>query len=107
IAGPAVLHVATHGFYNQVGGSALAATPTTTFTQRAPAAAERGMSIEGAIVAPPPGWSNDDPTEALDRAGLALAGANVRPDGIVSAREIAGWNWWGPSSWCCPRARPG
>ncbi len=95
LAGPAVLHVATHGFYSRAGGSAPPATPTTTTARRSPAAAERGMSIEGALAAPPPGSPNEDPTEALDRAGLALAGANLRPDGIVSARELAGWNWWG------------
>src|SRR5262245_39713242 len=39
--------------------------------------------------------ANDDPADTLDRAGLTLAGANVRPDGIVSARELAGWDWWG------------
>jgi len=71
-----------------------AATPTTAVVQRS-LAAERGMSIEGDLAALPPGSPNDDPTEALDRAGLALAGANVRSDGIVSAREIAGWDLWG------------
>ncbi|HWO23498.1 MAG TPA: CHAT domain-containing tetratricopeptide repeat protein [Kofleriaceae bacterium] len=95
LAGPAVLHVATHGFFNRVGGLAPAATTTPAGTQRSPAAAERGMSIESALSAPPPGSANDDPTEALDQAGLALAGANVRPDGIVSARELAGMDWWG------------
>ncbi|HWO18644.1 MAG TPA: CHAT domain-containing tetratricopeptide repeat protein [Kofleriaceae bacterium] len=93
IAGPAVLHVATHGFYNRAAGKA-PATPTTV-AQRHFAAADRGMSIESAIATLPPGSANDDPTEALDHAGLALAGANVRPDGIVSARELAGMDWWG------------
>jgi len=93
--GPAVLHIATHGFYNRASGSALAATPTTTGVRRSPAALERGMSIEDDLVALPPGFTNDDPTEALDQAGLALAGANVRPDGIVTARELAGMDWWG------------
>lgn len=41
---------------------------------------------------PPPG---DDPADGLDRAGLALAGANLGPEGIVTAREIAGFDWWG------------
>ncbi len=94
VAGPAILHVATHGFYNRASGTPAAA-PATTVTHRPPAAAERGMSIESALDAPPPASPNEDPTEALDRAGLALAGANVRPDGIASAREIAGWDWWG------------
>jgi hypothetical protein len=50
------------------------------------------MSIEGAAPPPPP---SEDPTDALDHAGLALASANVGPDGIVSARELAGRDWWG------------
>jgi CHAT domain-containing protein len=37
----------------------------------------------------------DDLVDALDRSGLAMAGANLGPDGIVTAREIAGLDWWG------------
>jgi CHAT domain-containing protein len=59
IAGPAVLHIATSGFYAR---SAAATAPL-------------------------------EPDEALDRAGLALAGANAQSDGIVSARELAGFDW--------------
>jgi CHAT domain-containing protein len=43
----------------------------------------------------PPLPAAEDPADALDRAGLALARANAGPDGIVSAREIAGFDWWG------------
>ena len=82
VVGPAVLHVATHGFYARG-----ATTP-------APSAGPtRGMHLEGD--APPPPPPGEDPTDALDRAGLALAGANSRPDGIASARELAGYDWWG------------
>ncbi|HWO20054.1 MAG TPA: tetratricopeptide repeat protein [Kofleriaceae bacterium] len=82
VVGPAVLHVATHGFY------ARGAT-----TPAPPAGPVRGMNLEDdAPLAPP---TTEDPTEALDRAGLALAGANSRPDGIASARELAGYDWWG------------
>jgi CHAT domain-containing protein len=42
---------------------------------------------------PPP--RPDEPADGLDRAGLALAGANLGPGGIVTAREIAGFDWWG------------
>jgi CHAT domain-containing protein len=39
--------------------------------------------------------SSSDPAEGLDRAGLAMAGANQGAQGIVTAREIAGFDWWG------------
>jgi CHAT domain-containing protein len=42
---------------------------------------------------PPP--STRDLTEGLDQSGLAMAGANRGPGGIVTAREIAGFDWWG------------
>jgi CHAT domain-containing protein len=48
-----------------------------------------GMS---SLSPPPP---SSDPAEALDHSGLALAGANQGADGIVTAREIAGFDWWG------------
>jgi CHAT domain-containing protein len=38
---------------------------------------------------------SSDPAEGLDRSGLAMAGANQGADGIVTAREIAGFDWWG------------
>jgi CHAT domain-containing protein/tetratricopeptide (TPR) repeat protein len=82
VVGPAVLHVATHGFYARG-----AAPPAQS------AGPARGMDLEAAALPPPP--PTEDPTDALDRAGLALAGANSRPDGIASAREIAGYDWWG------------
>jgi len=68
LTGPAILHVATHGFYT-----------------RAPITPPAGLL-------PPP---SDDPAEDLDRAGLAMAGANLGAGGIVTAREIAGFDWWG------------
>jgi CHAT domain-containing protein len=58
---------------------------------------QRGIYVDGDAFSslPPLPPSSEDPTDALDRAGLALAGANVRPDGIVTARELAGYDWWG------------
>ena len=89
--GPAVLHIATHGFFMRDGAPASpAATALTSF-------ATRGLYVEGAgfssFAVPKPGF--DDSMNALDRAGLALARANTHPDGIVTARELAGYDWWG------------
>src|SRR6185503_3943121 len=33
--------------------------------------------------------------DGLDRAGIAMAGANQVAHGIVTARELAGFDWWG------------
>jgi len=41
---------------------------------------------------PPP---TRDPAEAMDQSGLAMADANRGPNGIVTARELAGFDWWG------------
>jgi len=103
--GPAVLHIATHAFYapdlaatpmsstKPTGSSSAASTPTST----SPALAlQRGLHLVGdAFASLPPLPPSEDLTEALDQAGLALAGANVGPEGIVSARELASYDWWG------------
>jgi tetratricopeptide (TPR) repeat protein len=100
--GPAVLHIATHGFYareaaatptseNQAAGAVPAASTPSAFSTPLDA---RGIYVDGAVFASLPP-SSEDPTDALDRAGLALAGANVRSEGIVTARELASYDWWG------------
>src|SRR5204863_1205496 len=84
LIGPAMLHVATHGFYGWRAGQAGAAT-------RGPAT--RGPwpdPLRGYIGALPP--PTRDLSDALDQAGLAMADANRGPAGIVTAREIAGFD---------------
>jgi hypothetical protein len=82
-----MLHVATHGFYGWRAGFAGAAT-------RSPAT--RGPwpdPLRGHIGALPP--PTHDLSDGLDQAGLAMADANWEPAGIVTAREIAGFDWTG------------
>jgi CHAT domain-containing protein len=100
LVGPAILHVATHGFYARDPGATSApgsrgpsAPPPAASALRAP----RGMrvEIEGGMSSLSAPALASDPVEGLDRAGLAMAGANQGADGIVTAREIAGFDWWG------------
>jgi len=99
LVGPTILHVATHGFYERDPGTAPAlgsrgpaAPPLTASAPPAP----RGIYVEseGSMSSSPPP-SSSDPTESLDWSGLAMAGANQGAGGIVTAREIAGFDWWG------------
>jgi CHAT domain-containing protein/Tfp pilus assembly protein PilF len=90
VHGPAILHIATHGFF-------LADQPPTD------ALAQRGL------VAKAPGRLTDRPSQAgspassenpLLRSGLALTGANDRQggegeDGVLTALEAAGLDLWG------------
>jgi CHAT domain-containing protein/Tfp pilus assembly protein PilF len=85
LTGPAMLHIATHGFYAVSGGVKPIPTPGNPSREM--------FAGPGALLPPPP--RPDDPADGLDRAGLAMAGANRGPDGIVTAREIAGFDWWG------------
>jgi CHAT domain-containing protein/lipopolysaccharide biosynthesis regulator YciM len=85
LVAPAMLHVATHGFYARDRGA-----------KPRPAVATRTremLSDPSSPILPPP--RPEDPADGLDRAGLAMAGANLGADGIVTAREIAGFDWWG------------
>jgi len=84
---PAMLHVATHGFYGWRAGLAGAAT-------RGPATRGPWLdALRGHIGALPP--PTHDLSDGLDQAGLAMADANRGSAGIVTAREIAGFDWLG------------
>jgi CHAT domain-containing protein/tetratricopeptide (TPR) repeat protein len=103
MVGPSMLHIATHGFFarDAATGAARSGSATASTARSAPPRPftppddwERGMDIAFSSFVPPLPTS-DALNEALDRAGLALAGANVRPEGIVTARELASYDWWG------------
>jgi tetratricopeptide (TPR) repeat protein len=100
LIGPAILHVATHGFYARDPGTTPApgSRGTATPPHAAPTPpAQRGIyvDIDDGMAPLSPPVSSSDPAEALDRSGLAMAGANQGAGGIVTAREIAGFDWWG------------
>ncbi|HEU4411144.1 MAG TPA: CHAT domain-containing tetratricopeptide repeat protein [Polyangiaceae bacterium] len=78
--GPRFVLLSTHGFLERPGlpGQPAAASPP-------PPLHERGTVLRSALPA-----EGGDPERALERAGLALAGANVRPEGLVSGRDLAG-----------------
>jgi CHAT domain-containing protein/Tfp pilus assembly protein PilF len=87
LTGPAMLHIATHGFYGWRASLAGAAT--------------RGVDTRGPWLDPLRGHigalssRSYDLSDALDQAGLAMADANRGPAGIVTAREMAGFDWTG------------
>jgi CHAT domain-containing protein len=86
LSGPAILHIATHGFYGWRAGLARATSP---------GPATRGPWIDplrGTRALPSPAH---DVSDGLDQAGLAMADANRGSAGIVTAREIAGFDWTG------------
>jgi len=110
LIGPAMLHVATHGFYARDPGSPLThPAPATLAPASGPRAPppladsakstqrdlSRGMFVDGGASPLLPPLRSEDPADGLDRAGLAMAGANQGASGIVTAREIAGFDWWG------------
>lgn len=101
--GPGVLHIATHGFYARARATATASAeqPTGSILAKlvrsalSKPGASRGIDVEAPTFASLSSYVVEDPTGELDRAGLALSLANVADFGIVTAREIAGYDWWG------------
>lgn len=81
VAGPKILHIATHGFFLED-----AAVPPTT--------GDRGLFVSGHSDAAATRAEN-----ALLRSGLVMAGTNLHKDGgedgILTALEVAGLNLWG------------
>jgi len=88
LAAPAIIHIATHGFY--VRDVPSGRPPPGILREMA-----RGFLIENDASSQGASSRSDDLADGLDRSGLALAGANQGQDGIVTAREIAGFDWWG------------
>jgi CHAT domain-containing protein len=106
LTGPAILHIATHGFYARDPGPSPTPPESTMSPMRAVPRPEgsarfaqtdslRGIFVDGGDASPLTPLRSEDPADGLDRAGLAMAGANQGAGGIVTAREIAGFDWWG------------
>ncbi|WP_437312109.1 tetratricopeptide repeat protein [Sorangium sp. So ce388] len=83
LAGPAIVHLATHGF----------------FLAQAPAAPLAPLEARPFLILLQPGALPPLPENPLLRSGLALAGANQRrsggDDGVLTALEVAGLDLWG------------
>jgi CHAT domain-containing protein/tetratricopeptide (TPR) repeat protein len=100
LVGPTILHVATHGFYARDQGTTRtpgSGGPSASLPTASASPASRGMHVEldGGLSSLSSSTPASDPAEGLDRSGLAMAGANQGAGGIVTAREIAGFDWWG------------
>jgi len=97
LTGPAMLHVATHGFFardpDPSARRTVAASPGGPVSTVCDAL--RGMVVDCGTSRLTSLPRSDDPVEGLDRSGLAMAGANRGAEGIVTARELAGFDWWG------------
>ncbi|XXY21910.1 CHAT domain-containing tetratricopeptide repeat protein [Sorangium sp. So ce216] len=83
LAGPAIVHLATHGF----------------FLGQAREASHSPGGLRALVPVPQPRALPPLPENPLLRSGLALAGANLRrsdsEDGVLTALEVAGLDLWG------------
>ncbi|WP_437841987.1 tetratricopeptide repeat protein [Sorangium sp. So ce1153] len=83
LAGPAIVHMATHGF----------------FLAQDPAAPPASREARPFLILLQPGALPPLPENPLLRSGIALAGANQRhsggDDGVLTALEVAGLDLWG------------
>ncbi|WP_437521856.1 tetratricopeptide repeat protein [Sorangium sp. So ce726] len=83
LAGPSILHLATHCF----------------FLAQARAVSHAPAESRTLVPVPEPGALPPLPENPLLRSGLALAGANLRhsagEDGVLTALEVAGLDLWG------------
>jgi CHAT domain-containing protein/tetratricopeptide (TPR) repeat protein len=117
--GPSVLHIATHGYFARPGFALHMpdTSPSTAGSPTSSSAIDRPMVQRDVICTPAENGHGDAPSavkpnrtkhvfqplpteleylvDPLDRAALALAGANRESDGVVTAREIASYDWWG------------
>jgi CHAT domain-containing protein len=85
VHGPRFALLSTHGFLRHPGLSVDSA-PSAVAPVALSSFATKGTSVHSTL---PPDEAVG-PERALERAGLALAGANQRADGIVSGRDLAG-----------------
>lgn len=83
LAGPSIVHLATHGF----------------FLAQVPTASPAPEGLRTLVPVPKPEALPPLPENPLLRSGLALAGANQRrsdgDDGVLTALEVAGLDLWG------------
>ncbi|WP_437841990.1 tetratricopeptide repeat protein [Sorangium sp. So ce1153] len=109
LAGPSIVHLATHGFFLAGAGAAprasrgaaalRSATDRHRWSGKTKAQHPRPPEVRPFLTLLQPGVLPPLPENPLLRSGLALAGANLRhsgnEDGVLTALEVAGLDLWG------------